>query len=232
MPPTDDTTATDEELDAAAAAVEDGELVVYPTETVYGLGADATNAAAVERAFEAKDRPREKPLSMAVPDVDAALRYVSVTPFEERFMREFLPGPVTVVVERGDELPDELTAGGDRVGVRVPDHAVALELLRRAAPTPVTATSANVSGEPSVTHPDRLDEELRSAVGAVVDIGELRPPNRETQSRDIGELAADENEDERLPSTVVDPGRGVVHRRGAMADEVESWLAAHEDERE
>ncbi|RDI71621.1 L-threonylcarbamoyladenylate synthase [Halopelagius longus] len=217
MPPTDDTTATDDELDAAAAAVRDGGLVVYPTETVYGLGADATDAEAVERAFEAKDRPREKPLSMAVPDVDAALRYVSATPFEERFMREFLPGPVTVVVERGDELPDELTAGGDRVGVRVPDHAVALELLSRAAPTPVTATSANVSGEPSVTHPDQLADELRAAVAAIVDIGELAP---------------DEGEDERLPSTVVDPGRGVVHRRAALADEVEAWLADHEDERE
>ncbi|SFF81082.1 L-threonylcarbamoyladenylate synthase [Halopelagius inordinatus] len=218
MSPTDDTDL-DESLSDAADALRNGEIVVYPTETVYGLGADATDAAAVERVYEAKRRPREKPLSMAVPDVDAALRYVSVTPFEERFMRAFLPGPVTVVVERGDDLPDELTAGGDRVGVRVPDHAVALELLARAAPTPVTATSANVSGEPSVTRPEELDDELRAAVGAVVDIG------------DIGPGEGSETDGAALSSTVVDPGRGVLHRRGAMADEVAAWLDDHADER-
>jgi L-threonylcarbamoyladenylate synthase len=198
----------EDQLAAAADGIRAGGTVVYPTETVYGLGADATDPEAVGRVFEVKRRAREKPLSMGVPDVDAALSYTTPTPAEVRFMREFLPGPVTVVVERGEAVPDELVAGRDRVGVRVPDHEVALDLFRRVAPTPVTATSANRSGRPSVTHPDQLDPDLRASVAAVVDAGET--PGTE--------------------STVVDPGRGEILRRGARADEVAAWLEAHADE--
>ena len=192
---------------AAAAAVRRGDPVVYPTETVYGLGADASDADAVERVYDLKGRSRNDPLSFAVPDVDAALDFARPTEREEAFMREFLPGPVTVVVERRDALPDVLTGGRDRVGVRVPDHELALELLREAAPTPVTATSANVSGNPSVTRVADLDDRIREGVAAVVDGGET--PGAE--------------------STVVDPGEGVVHRRGAMADEIARWLAERDD---
>jgi L-threonylcarbamoyladenylate synthase len=180
-----------------------GELVVYPTETVYGLGADAIAGDAVERVYDLKGRPRENPLSMAVPSVDAALEHVSPTEREEQFMREFLPGPVTVVVERQSHVPDVLTAGKDRVGVRIPDHEVALELLEGFAP--ITATSANVSGRPSVTTVADLDDEVREGVAAVVD---------------GGETAGTE-------STVVDVGLGEVHRRGAQADAIEAWLDAH-----
>ncbi|WP_135534991.1 L-threonylcarbamoyladenylate synthase [Halostella pelagica] len=184
----------------AADAARDGGLVVYPTETVYGLGADALDPAAVERAFEAKRRDRSKPLSLGVPDVDTALPYVRQTDREERFMREFLPGPVTVVCERTDDVPDVLTAGRDRVGVRVPDHDLARELLAEAGP--LTATSANVSGRESVTRVGDLDPEIREAADAVLDGG----PTGGTES------------------TVVDVAAGEVIRRGAAADEIEAWL--------
>ncbi|WP_336024544.1 L-threonylcarbamoyladenylate synthase [Halobellus salinisoli] len=190
-------------IDEAVAAIDRGEAVVYPTETVYGLGADAADSAAVERVFELKGRDRSKPLSLGVPSIDAARRYTRPSERAVRFMRAFLPGPVTVVVERKPALPDALTAGGDRVGVRIPDHEVALSLFERVAPTPVTATSANVSGSPSVTDVGSLDPTLRESVGAVVDAG----PTPGTES------------------TVVDPERNVVHRRGAMADAIVAWLA-------
>jgi L-threonylcarbamoyladenylate synthase len=190
-------------LDDAVAAVREGRAVVYPTETVYGLGADATDAAAVEGVFDLKGRSRENPLSLAVPDVDAALEYTRPTDRAERFMRRFLPGPVTVVVERRPTLPDVLTAGRDRVGVRVPDHDLARELLERTPP--LTATSANRSGSPSVTRIADLDDAIRSRT-VVIDGGET--PGTE--------------------STVVDPGRGVIHRRGAQADAVEAWLQAEQ----
>jgi L-threonylcarbamoyladenylate synthase len=186
----------------AAAAVREGHAVVYPTETVYGLGADATDPDAVERVFDLKGRSRAKPLSLGVPSVDAALDYTRPTAVEERFMRRFLPGPVTVVVERRSSLPDALTAGRERVGVRVPDHETALDLLERAPP--LTATSANRSGSPSVTRISDLDDHIRDGVAVVVDGGET--PGTE--------------------STVVDPGAGVIHRRGAMADDIEAWLEA------
>jgi L-threonylcarbamoyladenylate synthase len=180
-----------------------GELAVYPTDTVYGLGADAIASDAVERAYELKGRSRDRPLSMAVPDVDAALEHVVPTEREEAFMREFLPGPVTVVVERASHVPDALTAGRDRVGVRIPAHDVALELLEEFAP--ITATSANRSGEPNATHPDDLHPAIREGVGAVVEAGET--PGGE--------------------STVVDPGSDEIHRRGTQADAVARWLAEH-----
>ncbi|EMA70111.1 Sua5/YciO/YrdC/YwlC family protein [Halorubrum aidingense JCM 13560] len=189
-----------EDLRRAAAAVADGDLVVYPTETVYGLGGDALDPAAVERVFELKQRDRGDPLSLGVASVDAALRHTRPSEFALAFARAFLPGPVTVIVERGADVPDALTAGSDRVGIRVPDHPVARTLLRETGP--LTATSANVSGSGSVTRIADLDARIRDGVAAIVDGGET--PGTE--------------------STVVDPEAGTIHRRGAMAGAIEAWL--------
>jgi L-threonylcarbamoyladenylate synthase len=190
-----------DDLGAAAEAVREGDLVVYPTETVHGLGADALDPAAVERVFDAKGRDRSEPVSMALPSVEAALSYTAPTARERRFMHEFLPGPVTVVVDRREAVPDVLTAGRDRVGVRVPDHGVALSLLGEVAP--VTATSANVSGRPGARRVADLDAEIREAAAVVLDGGETPGGG----------------------STVVDVATGTVHRRGRLADEIEAWLA-------
>ena len=201
-----DETSTDDDLLARAGeAIRDGEAVVYPTETVYGLGADALSTEAVERVFEIKGRSRDEPLSLGVPSVDAALTHTRPTERAEAFMRAFLPGPVTVVVEREQNVPDALVAGRDRVGIRVPDHDLALAFYREAAPAPVTATSANLSGRPSVRQAADLDQSVRDAVAVVLDGGET--PGTE--------------------STVVDPEEGVIHRPGARADEIEAWLADH-----
>ena len=192
------------DLDRAADAIRNGELVVYPTETVYGLGADALDRGAVERVFAAKGRDRDKPVSLAVPDLDAAVSYTRPTDRELQFMREFLPGPVTVLVRRADAVPDVLTAGRERVGVRIPDHDLALALLRRVEP--ITATSANVSGRPSVRRIADLGIEVRDAVAVVLDDGET--PGTE--------------------STVVDVAASEIVRRGALADQIEAWLQAEE----
>lgn len=188
------------ERNRATRAIHEGDLVVYPTETVYGLGADALDPDAVERVYEAKGRARSKPLSMAVPDVETAVQYTDLTDRERAFVREFLPGPATVVVEAGPDVPAELTAGRDRVGIRIPDHDVALSLLREVSP--ITATSANVSGEPSVQRATDLDPAIREAVACVLDGGET----------------------DGTGSTVVDVERGEIHRRGALASEIEAWL--------
>jgi len=175
--------------------------VVYPTETVYGLGADALDPDAIDRVFEAKGRSRDRPLSLGVPDVDGALEYAAPTDREERFMRAFLPGPVTVVVERRESVPDALTAGRDRVGIRVPDNEVALAFYR-GAERPVTATSANLSGRGSARAVAGVDRSVREA--AVV--------------LDAGETSGTE-------STVVDPSLDdPVIREGSEADAVRAWL--------
>lgn len=190
------------DLDSARDAVNAGELVVYPTETVYGLGANALEMAAIERVFAAKKRPRSKPLSMAVPDVETARRYVSMTEREVAFASEFLPGPVTLVVERRDVVPDALTAGRERVGIRVPDHDIARALAETG---PVTATSANVSGRPGARRIDDVDERVLDAATVVLDDGETPGGG----------------------STVVDVTAEIVHRRGADVEAVETWLEEH-----
>ena len=215
MPPADDDTAADDTLDAAvddavadalddaAAVIKRGDAVVYPTETVYGLGADATDADAVRRVFEIKGRPRSKPLSVGFADLSMAAEYVTPTERERAFMNRFLPGAVTVLVDRDGAFPDILVDGGDTVGVRIADNAVARELARRAGP--ITATSANESGSPSVRRVDALAASITDAVGAVIDTGET--PGGE--------------------STVVNVATGEIHRRGPLADEIEAWLAEH-----
>lgn len=190
----------DEALDRAVAALEQGELVVYPTETVYGLGAKASDVSAVERVFTAKGRDHSKPISIAFPDIDAVSDYTNPSERERAFMAEFLPGPVTVVVQRTPVVPDVLTAGQPRVGVRVPDHADARTLLEQVAP--ITATSANLSGQPSVRTVEELPRQIREAVAVVLD-GGTTPGGG---------------------STVVDVEAGTIHRRGATADAVEEWL--------
>jgi L-threonylcarbamoyladenylate synthase len=189
------------DLDDAEQAIRAGELVVYPTETVYGLGGDALDPDAIERVFAVKERSRDRPISLAVPTVAAAADYLRADERTRDCMARFLPGPVTVVAPKTAVVPDALIAGRDRVGVRVPDHPRARALLDRVAP--LTATSANVSGAPSVREPGELQPSLREAVAAVLDAG--RTPGG--------------------ASTVVDPGRGVIHRRGREADAVEAWLA-------
>lgn len=193
-------TVTERDIDRAAAAIESGRTVVYPTETVYGLGADALDPTAVGRVYDLKERDRSEPISLAVPSVTAAQSYSRPTERELSFMHAFLPGPVTVVCEREPVVPDILTAGQDRVGIRVPDHDIATALLERVGP--VTATSANLSGTGSVRDVSDLSTQLRDHVAVVLDGG--RTPGG--------------------GSTVVDVEAERIIRRGAMADAVMAWL--------
>lgn len=192
------------DLTDAVAAIRRGDLVVYPTETVYGLGADALDSEAIERVFEAKGRSRDKPLSMAVPEYSAAAEYTHASERERRFCERFLPGPVTVLLDRTDRIPDALVAGRDRVGIRVPDHDIARDLTRRTGP--ITATSANRSGRPSARRLTDVDPAIRERSAVV----------------DGGETAGTE-------STVVDVSADRIVRRGALADEIEAWLADDSD---
>ncbi len=187
------------DVDDAVERLRAGGLVVYPTETVYGLGADARDPEAIERVFEAKRRSQAKPVSLAVESIDAIDSYARLDDDERAFCERFLPGPVTVLLERRPVVPDVLVAGRTRVGVRVPDHDVARELARRVGP--ITATSANRSGQPSARIVADIDPEIRE-ISVVLDAGET--PGGE--------------------STVVDVSAETVVRRGALADEIEAWL--------
>lgn len=135
----------------AARVLQAGGLVAFPTETVYGLGANALDAQAVARIFEAKGRPSDNPVIVHVPEATAARSLARVwTPAADRLARAGWPGPLTLVVEKAESVPDIVTAGGPTVGLRVPDHPVAKALLDAAA-VPIAAPSANRSEAVSPT---------------------------------------------------------------------------------
>jgi L-threonylcarbamoyladenylate synthase len=161
-----------EVLAQAAAVIRQGGLVAFPTETVYGLGANAMDAAAVARIFAAKGRPADNPLIVHVASREALDRVVtSVSPEAERLMERFWPGPLTLVLPRASSVPDIVSCGLPTVGVRMPDHPVALALIH-AAGVPIAAPSANLSGRPSPTSAEHVIEDLSGRVNVVLDGGE------------------------------------------------------------
>ena len=159
-------------LAEAATALRAGRLVAFPTETVYGLGADARSEAAVQRIFAAKGRPSDNPLIVHVASVEAAGKVAAwVTPLAQTLAERWWPGPLTLVLEADPGLPGVTTGGLATVAIRVPAHPVALELLRTAG-IPVAAPSANLSGRPSPTTAQHVLDDLAAVVDIVVDGGE------------------------------------------------------------
>jgi L-threonylcarbamoyladenylate synthase len=156
---------------AAARCLADGGLVAFPTETVYGLGADATNGAAIARLYAAKGRPRFNPLIAHVSDVEAARRLARFDATAER-LAALWPGPLTLVLPKAPSCPvaDLATAGLDTLAVRVPDHPVARDLLA-ALGRPIVAPSANRSGHVSPTTAHHVIADLDGRIGMVVDGG-------------------------------------------------------------
>lgn len=157
---------------AAARLLSDGGLVAFPTETVYGLGADATNSAAVARLYAAKGRPRFNPLIAHVADVHAALSLGQFSDHAKLLAGVFWPGPLTLVLPKQDGCPvaELATAGLDSVALRVPDHPVAQDILK-AFGKPVVAPSANQSGHVSPTTAQHVHADLEGRIGLIVDGG-------------------------------------------------------------
>ncbi|MBO0766152.1 MAG: threonylcarbamoyl-AMP synthase, partial [Hyphomicrobiaceae bacterium] len=165
-------TTSPEAIERAAAALTGGSLVAFPTETVYGLGADATNARAVAAIFEAKGRPTFNPLIMHVATREAAAELGQLTKTAGVLARPFWPGPLTLVLRKRQGCPvvELATAGLDTIAVRVPAHPVAQALLK-AAGVPIAAPSANRSGHVSPTTAAHVAEDLGDRVAMILDGG-------------------------------------------------------------
>ncbi len=156
----------------AARIIKRGGTVAFPTETVYGLGSDALNEDAVKKVFEVKRREMNKPLIVGVASIDDVYKIAEVNEVAERLMSVFFPGPLTLVLKKKDVVPNVVTAGLDKVAVRMPDHEVPLKLMERAK-TPIVVPSANVSGKPSPTKLEHVLEDLGGKIDAVIG-GECR----------------------------------------------------------
>jgi L-threonylcarbamoyladenylate synthase len=185
---------------AAQVLMHDG-IVIYPTDTVYGLGGDAFSDEAILKVYEAKHRPLSQPVSIAVSGCDMMHGVARIDEYAAVFIDHFLPGPVTVVVPARNSVPGILTGGTGLIGIRFPRHPVALRLISL-IDTPITATSANRSGAKDPVIPD----ECNVAHDFLIDGGKL--PG--------------------TPSTVVDIGKRMVIRAGTQVNEVTAYFSSHD----
>jgi L-threonylcarbamoyladenylate synthase len=158
-------------LERAVRCLLEGGLVAFPTDTLYGLAAAASNDRAVRRLFEVKGRPPDRPLPILIESIDGAdVIATDIPPVARRLMEAFWPGGLTLVLRRHPRFRSLALAGGETVAVRVPDHVVALELLRRLG-EPITGTSANLSGRPGPTTAEEVRRQLGDRVDVIADGG-------------------------------------------------------------
>ena len=187
-------------LEEPAQIIKNGGIVVFPTETVYGIGANALNAEAVKKIYEIKKRPLSKPITLLVNSIDMIKRVAKdITPFEYAIIKKFFPGPLTIILQKKDVVPDIVTSGGSTVGIRMPANEIALELINRAG-VPLATPSANISDKPSNTHIKDVMSDFPEGVNCFIDGGKSK----------IG-----------VASTIVQVINGVPHilRQGTITEE-------------
>lgn len=159
-------------IQAAMSAAEDiaaGNLIVYPTDTVYGIGADIYNEVAVKNLYLAKRRPFDMALSVAVADRKMMESVAILNETADKLIKAFLPGPLTIIIKKNPEVPDIVTAGSQKVGIRIPDHPIALEIAKRSGP--IVATSANIHFQPDAIDIGMATAALGNSVSTYIDAG-------------------------------------------------------------
>lgn len=177
-----------EELKIVCNLIRNGELVIFPTETVYGIGANALDPIAVGKIFVAKGRPSDNPLIVHLADKRKIEEIAqNITEMEQKLIDEFMPGPFTLILERKPIVPDIVTAGLDTVAVRMPENVIARGIITFSG-VPIAAPSANISGRPSGTNVQDIKKELEGKVSAIVDGGEAQIGLESTVVKVINEV--------------------------------------------
>ena len=153
--------------------LEEGKLIIIPTDTVYGISCDATNIKAIKKVNEAKERETSKPLLILVSDEEMLKKYTKdITPLENEIMHKFMHGKLTMLFKKNELLSDELTAGSPYIAIRIPDYPELLELIKRFN-KPIVSTSANITGSDVVASLDNLESKLKEKIAYIYDIGTL-----------------------------------------------------------
>jgi len=188
----------EKDMDEIVATLKAGELVVYPTDTLYGVGADPFNENSVKKVYIAKNRPFDMPLSLAVSNEKMMESIAVLNDNARKLIRKFLPGPLTIMLTKKPNLPDILTSGSNQIGVRIPDHPFALRLIDKFGP--ITSTSANLHSHQDPTEASVALKDLKGHVGILVDCGKTRFAE---------------------PSTIIDVSEGLVEiiRKGVVSQE-------------
>ena len=154
-------------IEEAAEIIRNGGTVAFPTETVYGLGANALNEESVKKIFIAKGRPQDNPLIVHVSSKDISSLVKEVPPIAQELINKFWPGPLTIILEKKDIIPNMTSANLDTIGIRMPDSEIALKLIELSK-RPIAAPSANISGRPSPTEVERCVEDLNGRVDYII----------------------------------------------------------------
>ena len=188
----------EKELDDVVGVLKSGELVIIPTDTLYGIAADPFNEASIKKVFVAKNRPFDMPLSIAVSNEKMMESVAVLNENARKLIRKFMPGPLTIMLTKKPSIPDMLTSGSNQVGIRIPDHPFTLRLIDRFGP--VTATSANLHSHPDPVETSVALKDLKSHALICVDCGKTKL---------------------QVPSTIVDVSDGAVEiiRKGAISQE-------------
>lgn len=187
-------------LKEAAEIIKNGGIVIFPTETVYGIGVNALDSNAVKQLYQIKQRPLNKPISLLVNNMDMIEQVTkNISKLEYDIMKEFFPGPLTIILNKKDIVPNIVTANSNTVGIRMPSNKIALKLIEY-ADVPIATPSANISGKPSGTNLENIIRDFDGKVDCFIDGGESK----------IG-----------LASTIVQVTDGVPHilRQGAITKE-------------
>lgn len=160
-----------DDIRRAGEIIKSGRLVAFPTETVYGLGANALDADAAKKIYAAKGRPSDNPLIIHLADASDAVEYAHTIPAFDLLAKRFMPGPLTVILPKRDNIPNEVTGGLNSVAIRVPVHPTANALIR-AAGVPIAAPSANISGRPSPTRTEHVVRDMNGRIDMIIGGGD------------------------------------------------------------
>lgn len=216
-----------DELKVVCNLIKNGELVIFPTETVYGIGANALDENAVGKIFAAKGRPSDNPMIVHLADKrkieDIAQ---NITEVEQKLIDNFMPGPFTLILEKKDIIPDIVTAGQKTVAIRIPDNIIARGIITYAG-VPIAAPSANISGKPSGTNIQDIRKELEGKVSAIVDGGKTRIGLESTVVKVVNEIpvilrpgaVTPEEIDDLIGNVIID---GNVFKRVDFGTKIES----------
>ncbi len=163
-----------EKLKFVANEMRNGKIVVFPTETVYGIGTNGLNEASVQKLYEIRNRPTTKPISLLVSDISMAQKYTkSISDIEYKIMNAFFPGPLTIVLKKAAIVPNITTANSEFVGIRMPENDIARNLVSYAG-VPIATPSANIAGHPSGTNIKSIMNDFSNTVDYFIDSGESK----------------------------------------------------------
>ena len=155
----------------AAKVINKGGVVISPTDTVYGISADIENTKAIEKVYQAKNRDKNKPLLLLVNNEEMLKKYTKkLTNLEKEIIKKYLPGKLTILLLKNDKVPDNITAGSNLVGIRIPDNNDLIQIINKLG-HPIISTSANISGQNTITNPQKIDQNLLKYISYIENIG-------------------------------------------------------------